>query len=83
MKLFVWKDKHGDVYYKAETIEDRKAAVLDILRVRLDNGYFEDEDDGMIREIIFNEDYRAALNLLYERRSFEYEGFKEAHTEDV
>lgn len=44
MRILVWNDKHGDYFYAADTLEQLDAACRQIIKQRLDQGYFWNPD---------------------------------------
>lgn len=83
MDLLIWEDKHGDLIYKFDTVEDRRAAVLDIIKRRLEMGYFYDDSEDESRKILETENLDDGLRFLRDRRDHEYEEIMVTSTIDV
>lgn len=74
METLLLREKWGDrLVANAKGIE---WAALDVVRERLDFGYYyHGEDERIAARIVERCDLQGALAFLYDRRDFEYEGF--------
>lgn len=72
MDILLVKDKWDD--YTIENENGVEWAALDLLRQRVEDGFwYYDEDEEKAESIIASEDAKAALRFLLDRRDYEYE----------
>lgn len=71
VRILVLHEKHGDRLFDVSTSEMLDAAALAIVKERLDEGWYDDEDAA--RAALLGGD--RALQFLRGRRRAEYEGF--------
>ena len=85
MRLIIWRGDDQDLIYAADTVEDRKAAILDIIKKRLEWNYFQGvkEIEDEAKSILESEDERAGWRFLIDRDGYEYEGISAEETVEV
>lgn len=75
MQILIWHDKHGDVSFAADTIEEFNAAALDIIIDRLVFQYIYEGDEHFdeATRVVKERDGKGARRLLDLRQDYEYE----------
>ncbi len=78
--FIVFKEKHSDRYFKTETQEQVIKMSLFIMKERLEEGWYECDDDlttfKLAKKVIKEKDGVAAFTVLWRDRDSEYSGFE-------
>ena len=73
MKILVFHEKYGDVYYDASTAQKRENAFVFVINQRITDGWYDASDEELAKKFL---DKGAAEKFLMIRQDFEYEGFE-------
>lgn len=74
MNILVLKEKYGNRYFDASTLDKLHSVASQIVKVRADEGWY--DDDGNIDIDLCVRDGKTAYAFLLSRRDFEYEGIE-------
>lgn len=73
MNIWVLRSKHGDIFYKANTVEEKEASALKIVKENHYNEYYQGDTRELAEIILDLEDGKRAHKFVMERTAYEYE----------
>lgn len=76
LKLYIWKEKHGDRYIQVNSESGEYNMFLSILKERFKQGWYEGVNQELMEKTIKNYCSLDAKNLLRQRKGYEYEGYE-------
>ena len=82
MRILVWKDKHEDRYYLADTREQLDASSRSVIETLIEQDYLEGDDLSLARQVL-DGDVMAPWQFLQRRDGNEYENFDLVQTQQV
>lgn len=72
--ILVTNEKHGTYFYDVSTPEKLSKVCLALIKERLGDQYYWDEDKDQAQAVLDDEDGDNALDFLQDRSDYEYEG---------